>query len=86
MDILGEREGVIKKYLEPALVKVQRSHHFGGPCLLLVEDPHHLSVSSHPVVVAHIEELEGLTTRIYNHALGLWEGKEKKKSKIGNRC
>src|SRR3712207_7806163 len=34
---------------------------------------------------SHIEELEGLTTRVYSHALGLWGGKKKKK-KIGNRC
>ena len=40
----------------------------------LVTEPHHLSVSCPAVVVAHIEELEGLTTRIYNHALGLWSG------------
>ena len=26
---------------------------------------------------AHLEELERLTTRIYNHELGLWEGKKK---------
>ena len=49
-----------------------------------VAEPHHPSVSSHAVVAAHIEKLEGLTTRIYNHVLGLC-GKEKKK-KIGNRC
>lgn len=29
------------------------------------------------LVVAHIEELERLTTRIYNHVLGLWGGKIK---------
>ena len=51
----------------------------------LVREPHHPSISSHAVVVAHIEELEGLTTRIYNHALGLWGGK-KKEREIGNRC
>ena len=43
-----------------------------------VMEPHHLSVSCHAVTVAHIEELEGLTTRIYNHALGLWGEKKKK--------
>ena len=42
-------------------------------------EPHHPSVSCHVVVAAHIEELEGLTTRMYNHALGLWGGKKKKK-------
>ena len=42
-------------------------------------EPHPLSVSSHMVVVAHIEKLEGPTTRIYNYVLGLWgEGKEKR--------
>ena len=29
------------------------------------------------MVAAHAE-LEGLTTRIYNHVLGLWGGKKKK--------
>ena len=41
-------------------------------------EPHHLSVSCQAAVVAHIEELEQLTTRIYNYVLGLWGGKEKK--------
>ena len=40
-------------------------------------EPHHPSVSSHAVVVAHTEELEVLTTRIHSHALGLWGGKKK---------
>ena len=53
---------------------------WSGVCFLGVE-PHHSSVSSHAVAVAHIEELEGLTTRKYNHALGLWGGKEKIKRK-----
>ena len=39
--------------------------------------PYHLSVGSHAVVATHIEELEGLTIRIYNHALGLWGRKKK---------
>ena len=30
------------------------------------------------MVVAHIEELEQLTTRIYNHAMGLWGVKKQK--------
>ena len=30
------------------------------------------------MVVAHVEELEGLRTRIYSYALGLWGGKGKK--------
>ena len=38
----------------------------------LVVEPHCCSVSSHAVAAAHTEELEGLTTRIYTHALGLW--------------
>ena len=45
--------------------------------------PMHCS-SSHTVVASHIEELEGLTTRIYNYILGQAE-KKKKKRKIGNR-
>ena len=44
---------------------------------LPVVEPHHPSVSCRAVVVAHMEELEGLTTRIYNHALGLWGEKKK---------
>ena len=36
-------------------------------------EPDHSSVSSHAVVMAHIEELEGLTTRIYNYVLGFGE-------------
>ena len=43
----------------------------------LVKEPHHLSVSFHAVAVAHMEELEGLTTRIYNHALELWGEKKR---------
>ena len=41
-------------------------------------ETHHPSVSSRAVSAAHTEELEGLTTRIYNHALGLWGGKKNK--------
>ena len=37
-------------------------------------ESHYLFVSSHAVVAAHIEELEGSTTRIYNYVLGLWGG------------
>ena len=33
-------------------------------------EPHHPAVSCHVVVAAHIEELQGLKTRRYNHALG----------------
>ena len=40
-------------------------------------EPHHSSVSSHAVTVAHIEEV-GLTTRIYNYVLWLWGGKKKR--------
>ena len=32
----------------------------------------------HAVVAVHVEEIEGLTARIYNHLLGLWGGKHKK--------
>ena len=42
-----------------------------------VTEPHYLPVSCHAVVAAHTEELERLTTRIYNHVLGLWGGKKK---------
>ena len=45
-------------------------------------EPHHPSVSSHAVAASHIEEVEGLTTRIYNHVLGLWEGKRKKRGRL----
>ena len=41
-------------------------------------ETHHLSVSSHAVAAAHIEELEGPTTRIYHYALGLWGGKKRR--------
>ena len=38
---------------------------------------------SHAVVASHIEEPEGLITRIYNYALGLWGGGKKElKNKI----
>ena len=47
------------------------------PVWFLVVEPHHLSVSCHVVVAAHVEELEGPTIRIYNYALGLWRGKKK---------
>ena len=57
---------------------------------LLVQIPHvetqHLSVSSHVVAAAHIEELEGLTTRIHHYVLELWGGKKKRERKINNRC
>ena len=49
-----------------------------------VMEPHHPSVSCHSVAAVHIKELEGLTARIYNFALGLLGGKNKKR-KIGNR-
>ena len=39
-------------------------------------EPHDSSVSSHAVAVARTEELEGLTTRIYNYVLGLWGEKK----------
>ena len=72
-----------EEWQEPALM-------FSGPTLVAqvhfpVTAPHHPSVSCHAAVAADIEELEGLITRIYNHVLGLWRGKKKKK-KTGNRC
>ena len=36
--------------------------------------------SSHAVVASHIEELEGLTTRIYNYVSGFWGEKKKNKN------
>ena len=44
-------------------------------------EPHHSSVSCHAVVAAHIEELEGLTTRIYNYVLGLWREKKRERER-----
>ena len=41
-------------------------------------EPHHSSVSSHLVIIVHIEELEGLTT-VHNYVLGLWGEIRKKK-------
>ena len=58
------------------MVKVRCSHGFSGPVLL----PGHRAtppVCCHAVAAAHTEELEGLTTRIYNYALGLWGGEKK---------
>lgn len=43
----------------------------------LVSEPHHPSVSSHAVAVAHIEELEGSSTRIHHRTLGLWGEKKR---------
>ena len=61
--------------------KVCHSHHFGGPGSFPGHGTTPPSVSGRAVVVAHIRELERLTTRIYNHALGLWGGKKKRKKK-----
>ena len=33
------------------------------------------------MAVAHIKELEGLTTRIYGYILGLWLGEKKEREK-----
>ena len=44
-------------------------------------EPHHSSVSSHTVVVAHIGELEGPTARIYNYVPGLWGGKKRERER-----
>ena len=41
-------------------------------------EPHHLSVRSHAVVAAHIEELDEFTTT-RNYVLGLCWGERKKK-------
>ena len=58
------------------MVKVWHSYCSSSPGSVPELEPHHPSVSSHAMVVAHIDELEGFTTRICNHALGLW-GEEK---------
>ena len=63
-----------KRRLEPVLM-VQRLK-LGALTTLAaqvhfqVAKSHCPSVSGHAVAAAHIEELEGLTTRINNHALG----------------
>ena len=57
--------------------------HFGSLVRFLGTEPHHFSISNHAMVVAHIEELERLTTRIDNYVLGLWGGGQKRK--IGKR-
>ena len=51
--------------------------HFTRPGFTSPDPGHRLMhrLSSHDVAASHIEELEGLTTRIYNYVLGLWEGK-----------
>ena len=60
------------------MVKVQRSHQLDGLGFASWSQNHTtLSGSCHAVVAAHIEELEQLTTRIYNHVLGLWGGGKK---------
>ena len=38
------------------------------------------------MVVAHIEEPEGPTTRVYNYVLGLWGGKKLTYSEISAPC
>ena len=66
------------------MVKVHLAPLHSPPVEFPSAEPHHLSVSSHAVAVAHTEELEGLTIRIYSYVLCFWE--EKKEMKIGNRC
>ena len=44
-------------------------------------ESHHSSVSR-AVVVAHVEELEGHTARIYSYALGLWGEKKRKRGRL----
>ena len=44
---------------------------FAAQVQFLGAEPHHLSVSSHAVVAAHIEESGELIT-IHNYVLGLW--------------
>ena len=67
------------------LVKVQCAPLWGLGSILGAE-PHHSSVSGRAMLVAHVEELEGLTT-IYYRVLGLGVGVGgRKRRKIGNRC
>ena len=56
--------------------------HFGGLGLVPGHGTNHSSVSSHAVVVAHIEELEGLRTRIIQLCTGALGRKKKLKTKI----
>ena len=42
----------------------------------LVAEPPHPPASCHAVAATHKEELEGLTIRIHNHALGLRGGEK----------
>ena len=51
-----------------------------------VAEPHHLSISGHAAEVAHREELEGLTIRIYNHALWGFGEKNQKTENPGIFC
>ena len=46
-------------------------------CFPLAE-PHHPPISCHAVAAAHVEELEGITTRISNHAQALEREKKGK--------
>ena len=57
-------------------LKFSKLHFCGRVCFPIAES-HHPSVSSHAVVAAHIEELEGPTTRLYNYVLGLWGEKKR---------
>ena len=50
----------------------------GTPVRFPGKEPHHSCVSGHAAVVAHVEELEELTT-IHNYVLGLWWGERKEK-------
>ena len=62
------------------VVQVWCSHHLGGWACSSVVEPLHPSVSCHAVAAAHVEELDGFTTRTYNHELGLWG--EKKRGRL----
>ena len=59
---------------------------FGGPGFAGLDPGHgptHHS-SSHAVVASYKEELEGLTTRIYNYILELWGGKKKEETDVSS--
>ena len=67
------RAGLVAEWLSsPALLRC-----LGFPSSDPGHRPTHHS-SSHVVAASHIEELEGLTTRIYNYVLGLWGEKKKR--------
>ena len=72
----------LKKLLESALMALWLKFSALTASVGWVRFPVSVAESCHPTVTclavaaAHTEELEGLTSRTYNHALGLWGGKK----------